>query len=95
VSDPAYARDRAASLRARGHGGLRIAADLAARGFDEAMIEAAVEESREGQPEIEWARKALARARGAEGARAWRLLASHGFAEEVIVDLLGEPEATS
>src|SRR5262245_16840124 len=42
VSDERLAHDRAQSLRARGAGGLKIAADLAARGLPEALVLAAV-----------------------------------------------------
>jgi len=90
VGDEAFARERAQALRARGAGSKRIAADLAARGLAEGLVEAAVSASRDGVPEIEWARRALERARVTPAAtpRAWRLLASRGFAEEVILDLL-------
>jgi len=93
VGDAAYARERARALRARGAGSLRITADLAARGLPEPLVEAAVEESRAGEREIDWARRAL-RATGLAPrtrARAWRLLHARGFPEEVIADLLGEP----
>lgn len=90
VGDDAYAHERARALRRHGAGSLRIAADLSARGLPETLVEAAVEASREGLAEAEWARRALARA-GAAGQRAWRLLGSRGFPEEVIADLLGEP----
>jgi regulatory protein len=89
VDDARLAYDRAAQLRARGAGSLRIAADLAARGLPEALIADAVAASREGVDESTWARRALERA-GATGARAWRLLASRGFPEAVIADLLGD-----
>jgi SOS response regulatory protein OraA/RecX len=91
VGDERYARERARSLRARGHGSERIAADLAARGLAGGLIDAAVEESREGEREIEWARRALGRGRQRKGAAAWRFLAGRGFPEEVIGDLLGDP----
>ena len=83
------AHDRAAQLRARGAGSLRIAADLAARGLPEGLVGEAVAASLEGAAEAAWARRALERA-GATGAHAWRLLASRGFPEEVIADVLGE-----
>jgi regulatory protein len=89
VGDAAFARERARALRARGAGSLRIEADLVARGLSETLVAEAVEASREGDPEIEWARRALGR--GRDGPRAWRFLASRGFAEDVIVALLGEP----
>ena len=91
VSDERLAFDRAHALRMRGAGTLKIADDLRARGLDEALVVAAVEGSREGEPEIAWARRALARAGEPRGARAWRLLASRGFGENVITELLGEP----
>jgi SOS response regulatory protein OraA/RecX len=89
VGDGAFAHERARGLRARGAGSLRIEADLTARGLPEGLVAAAVEASREGEPEIEWARRALRGARDA--ARAWRFLAGRGFAEDVIVELLGAP----
>jgi regulatory protein len=90
VGDPAFARERARSLRARGAGSLRIAADLTARGLEDDLVAQAVEESREGLSEAEWARRALAGARGAAGgARAWRLLASRGFPEDVVSTVVG------
>ena len=88
VGDETFARDRARAA-ARGAGSLRIAADLEARGLPEALIAAAVEASREGDPEIDWAKRALERSR-ASGPAAWRLLASRGFPEDVIVGLLGD-----
>jgi regulatory protein len=91
VGDERYAHERARTLRARGHGSERIAADLAARGLATGLIDAAVEDSREGEREIEWARRALGRGRQRIGAAAWRFLAGRGFPEEVIVDLLGDP----
>ena len=92
VGDADFAHARARALRARGHGSLRIAADLTQRGLDDALVESAIEESREGLPEIEWARRALAGARNPDRPRAWRLLASRGFAEDVIVDVLGDQD---
>jgi len=90
VGDPTFARERARSLRARGAGSLKIAADLTARGLPEALIESAVDESRDGEPESAWARRAL---RGLDDRRrAWRLLTSRGFPEDVVADLLGEPD---
>lgn len=89
VGDETYARERARSMRLRGAGSLKIAADLEARGLPEAMIAAAVEASLEGDPEIDWAKRALERSR-ASGPAAWRLLASRGFPEDVIVGLLGD-----
>jgi SOS response regulatory protein OraA/RecX len=61
VGDPTYARERARSLRARGCGELRIAADLGARGLPEPLIALAVDESREGLSERDLARRALGR----------------------------------
>jgi regulatory protein len=90
VGDGAFAHERARALRARGAGSLRIEADLTARGLPEELVAAAVEASREGEPEVEWARRALGRTR--DVARGWRFLASRGFAEDVIVELLGEPQ---
>jgi regulatory protein len=90
VGDRALAHERARALRARGAGSLRIEADLAARGLPDGLVAAAVEASREGEPEIEWARRALRGTR--DLARAWRFLAGRGFAEDVIVELLGEPQ---
>jgi len=92
VGDAAFAHDRARALRARGAGSLRIAADLIGRGLPDALAAAAVEESRDGVTEVEWARRALERHATAGSGRAWRWLLSRGFAEDVVVDLLGEPE---
>ncbi|TMA38888.1 MAG: hypothetical protein E6J83_15085 [Deltaproteobacteria bacterium] len=95
VGDAAYARERARALRARGAGSLKIAADLAARGLPEALVEAALVESLAGEREHDWARRLLERRRlshGSARARAWGLLQRHGFPEEVIAGLLGEPE---
>ena len=95
MGDAAYARERAGALRARGAGSLKIAADLAARGLPEALVEAAVAESLAGEREHDWARRLLER-RGvdhaAARARAWSLLQRQGFPEEVVVELLGEAE---
>jgi SOS response regulatory protein OraA/RecX len=90
VGDAAFAHERARGLRARGHGSLRIEAELAARGLPEALIAEAVEASREGEPESAWARRAL----GSEvdRARAWRRLLGRGFPEEVVSDVLGDPD---
>jgi SOS response regulatory protein OraA/RecX len=89
VGDEAFAHERARSLRARGAGCLRIEADLAARGLPDGLIARAVEASREGEPEAEWARRALAREPSKRNA--WRFLAARGFPEDVVVDVLGEP----
>lgn len=91
VGDDRYAHERARSLRARGSGSLRIGADLEARGLPSALVESAIEESREGEPEITWARRALDAAGAPRGAKAWRLLASRGFPEDVVSTLVGEP----
>ena len=91
VGDAAYAAERARSLRTRGAGSLKIAADLLARGLDEALVEATVEASRDGESEAEWARRALANGRAASPpARAWRWLVSHGFPEDVVRDVVGD-----
>lgn len=92
VGDERLALDRARSLRQRGAGCLKIAADLGARGLPESLVEHAVEESRDGRSEADWARGALERSPDREGARAWHLLASRGFPEDVITDVLGELE---
>jgi regulatory protein len=92
VGDERLALDRARSLRLRGAGSLKIAADLGARGLAESLIDRAVDESLDGRSESEWARSALERAPVREGPRAWRLLASRGFPEDVITDVLGELE---
>ena len=98
VNDAAVAMDRARSLRARGAGSLRIAAELAARGVPELLIGAALEESLDGEREARWAERALARQRidvrdPHARARAWRLLASRGFPEDVVADVVpdGDP----
>jgi regulatory protein len=91
VGDATFARDRARALRARGAGSLRIEADLIARGIPEAVVADAIEGSRDGEPEREWARRAV---RGLRDPRkAWRLLVSRGFAEEIVADVVGEPDA--
>ena len=92
LDDQTLAHDRARSLRARGAGPLRIAADLESRGLPAAMVEAAVEASRDGRSESDWAEQALAEAGLVERvapARAWRLLVQRGFPEEVVSRLLG------
>ena len=91
VSDERLALDRARTLRARGAGSLKIAADLAARGLPEALVASAVEASRAGEPEEAWARRVLAREGQPAGARAWRLLAGRGFPEDVLSDVVGDP----
>lgn len=90
LDDEMLAHDRARALRARGAGPLRIGADLEARGLPSALIEAAVEASRDGRGEGEWAEEALRKA-GVAGApaRAWRLLVQRGFPEDVVARLLG------
>jgi regulatory protein len=93
VGDERFAHDRARSLRARGAGSLKIAADLAARGLPEALVDAAVAASRDGEPEIAWARRALEQQGRAQGARGWRLLASRGFPEDVVAAVVGEIDA--
>ena len=80
VGDEAYAGERARSLRGRGWGSLRIAADLEARGLPEALVSAAVDASRNDEPEIEWARRAAGRVTDAR--RAWRLLLTRGFPDK-------------
>jgi len=94
VGDATYARERARTLRARGCGELRIAADLGARGLPEPLITLAVDESREGLSERDLARRALGRlaedlSAPQARARAWRLLAGRGYTEEVVADVVG------
>lgn len=91
VGDERLAHERARALRARGAGSLKIAADLAGRGLDEALVDAAVEASLDGEPEAAWARRVLARAH-ATGPGAWRLLAGRGFPENVATDVVGDLE---
>jgi regulatory protein len=91
VGDEKYASERARSMRLRGAGSLKIAADLEARGLPESMVAAAVEASLEGLSEIDWAKRALGKG-GASGPAAWRLLAGKGFPEDVIADLLSDLE---
>ena len=90
VCDERLALDRARTLRARGAGSLRIAADLAARGLSDGLVATAVEASRAGESEEAWARRALALAGQPSARRAWRLLAGRGFPEDVLCDVLGE-----
>jgi len=89
LDDEMLAHDRARALRARGAGPLRITADLEGRGLPGALIEAAVETSRDGRSEHDWAALALCGADivGAP-ARAWRLLVQRGFPEDVVARLL-------
>ena len=87
LDDEALAQDRARALRARGAGPLRIAVDLEARGLPPPLVEAAIEVSRDGRSETEWAEQALAEAGLVERlspARAWRLLVQRGFPEDVV-----------
>jgi len=95
VNDAELARGRAATLRARGAGTLKIIADLEGRGVPRFAIEDAVVESRGDLSETAWAHEALSAA-GVDPAqapeRAWRLLASRGFDEQVVIDVVGEPE---
>ena len=91
ANDERLAFERARTMRERGAGSLKIAADLTARGLPEPLIAAAVEASLGGDPERVWAERALARAGAPAGARAWRVLASRGFPEDVLTDVLGEP----
>jgi len=81
------AHDRARALRARGAGSLRIEAELVARGLSDALVADAIEASREGRPEREWARRAVGGMRNRS--QAWRLLVRRGFAEDVVDDVLG------
>jgi regulatory protein len=89
LDDEMLAHDRARTLRARGAGPLRITADLEGRGLTGALVEAAVETSRDGRSEHAWAELAL-RGAGVAGApaRAWRLLVQRGFPEDVVARLL-------
>ena len=87
MGDAAFAYDRARALRARGAGCLRIEAELVARGLPEAVVAEAIEASRDGQPERDWARRALPGTR--DRARAWRLLVTRGFPEEVADEVVG------
>ena len=87
LDDETLAHDRARALRARGAGPLRIGADLEARGLPAPLIEAAVDASRDGRSETEWAERALREAAisgAAAPARAWRLLLQRGFPEDVV-----------
>jgi SOS response regulatory protein OraA/RecX len=88
VSDERLATERARSLRARGAGSLKIIADLTARGVPEPLLGAAVAESREGESEIAWARRALTQAGVSPGPRGWRFLLSRGFEEDVVNEVL-------
>jgi SOS response regulatory protein OraA/RecX len=88
VSDQRLAADRARSLRARGAGSLKIADDLRARGIPEPVAAVAVDDSRDGESEAVWARRALDGAGVAAGPRAWRLLVSRGFDPDVVESLL-------
>jgi SOS response regulatory protein OraA/RecX len=89
LDDGALAMDRARTLRLRGVGSLRIAAELEARGVPESLAAAAVAASLEGEREAAWARRALTRLRVAES-RAWHVLCARGFPEDVVVEVLGD-----
>ena len=91
VGDERFAHERARSMRERGAGALKIAADLVGRGFPETLVEAAIESTCEDTSESEWARRVLVRAGRPRGAKAWRLLASRGFPEDVVEELIGDP----
>ena len=91
MSDERLALDRARTLRARGAGSLKIAADLSARGLSDSLVATAVESSLAGESEEAWARRALASAGQPSGGKAWRLLSGRGFPEDVLCDVLGEP----
>lgn len=95
VNDAELARRRTNDLRDRGAGCLKIAADLEGRGVPRLAIDEAIAESCAERSEAAWARTALAAARidpARAQAKAWRLLASRGFPEDVVVDVVGEPE---
>ncbi|MFN8544195.1 MAG: regulatory protein RecX [Candidatus Binatia bacterium] len=94
VDDSALAEDRARQLRRRGAGPLRIGSDLEGRGLSERVVQEAIDASRDGRSEAEWARQVLC-GQGEpvalrDRARAWRLLAGRGFPEEVVADVLGD-----
>lgn len=89
VSDARLAHDRARTLRLRGAGSLKIAADLEGRALPGDLVAAAVDASREDEPESVWAARALERAGVPHGPKAWRLLAARGFPEDVIAAVLG------
>lgn len=93
VNDVVLSEDRARALRKRGSGSLKIAAELEGRGVAASLVEDAVDTSRDGESEVSWARRALADAgiAVAPTPKAWRLLASRGFAEDVVMEVLGEP----
>jgi len=90
VGDVGFAYERARALRARGAGCLRSEADLVARGLPEGIVAEAIEASRDGQPELEWARRALRGTR--DRARAWRLLVNRGFPAEIVEEVVGSPD---
>src|SRR5262249_16841576 len=94
VGDERLAHERARALRARGAGALKIAADLAARGLSDDLIEAAVDASREDESEAAWARRALARAGDPRGGKAWPPLGGRGSPEGVVSELAGDVEDT-
>jgi hypothetical protein len=86
------ARARAgASLRERGAGSRRSRPISGPRGLPQAIVFAAVEASCDGEPEATWARRARRLGRP-HGAKAWRLLASRGFPEDVVLDVVGDPD---
>lgn len=85
VDDGRFARNRAATLAARGAGNAMVADDLRARGIGEEHVRAAIAGL---DPESERAR-ALVRERGASP-RTLRFLASRGFAEDFVDDLVAQ-----
>jgi regulatory protein len=90
VSDLRLATERARTLRERGAGSLKIAADLTARAVPESLVGTAVAASLQGGSETDWARRALAQAGLPAGGRARRLLVARGFEEDVISEALGD-----
>jgi len=94
VNDVVLAEDRARALRKRGAGSLKIAAELEGRGVAASLVDDVVEASRDGESEASWARRALddAGVAVAPTPKAWRLLASRGFAEDVVMEVLGQPD---
>lgn len=89
LNDATFAHDRAHTLRQRGAGSLKIAADLEHHAVPARLIDEAVQASLASESESHWAHRALTESGcAADPARAWRLLAARGFPEEVVAEVI-------
>jgi regulatory protein len=84
LDDAAFAAELAAARLARGHGPLRVAADLTAAGVDESIARTVID----GLDPADVRGAAVAALGGRTGAAAWRRLAARGFEMEMVVALL-------